>query len=347
MISYILHLKKKGRANKYMATNWYALKSWFASNGVRKIKIDEKIPVGQQVKFLDKIPTKEELKRILGCSSMQTKAMESMMAFGGMRPKDASELTYSRIREDYEAGVSPMAIRYQVSKAGGLWHVTFLTSQGAGYLRDWIEYRKAGGETFGDDTPLFINQKSKEQERIGRRGFEQAITAALRKAGWKRKDKMFKRRPYGLRKYFRSNLLGIDPDFREYLVAHASNSLSATYDGLRDLHKPTIDELRNQFKRAEPSLSTDIVQGSTIEEVRLEMMRTIAKNVFGMDPMRLKLKREVEVKKELTETEEIKLYEEEIEKEKRKRRPGRYKNNPQRVVLSFFKRISSPNPKVP
>ncbi|GAI38180.1 unnamed protein product, partial [marine sediment metagenome] len=125
MVLYIQSLKKKGKANKHMALAWYALKNWFAGNGVRKIKVDEKVPVKQQVTFLDKIPTKEELKRILDCSSMQTKAMDSTMAFGGMRPKDAFRLTYSSIKEDYGAGVTPMAIYHQVSKAGGLWHVAF------------------------------------------------------------------------------------------------------------------------------------------------------------------------------------------------------------------------------
>lgn len=316
MLSYIQTLKKRKRASKYMTLNWYAMKSWFADNGVRKIKVDEKVPVKQQVKFLDKIPTKEELKRILDCSSMQTKAMDSTMAFGGMRPKDASELTYSSIREDFEAEITPMAIYHQVSKAGGLWHVAFLTSQGVSYLREWIDYRKARGEKFEDDTPLFINLRSKERERIGVCGFEQAITEAMRRSGWKKKDKRFRYRPYGLRKYFRANLSNIDPDFREYLVAHKSgvNSLEATYDGLRDLHKPTIDKLREQFKQAESSLNTDISQSSVAKEAQKEALKTIAKNVLGVDLLEVKIARENKLGRKLSLDEEIELYEKEMGK---------------------------------
>jgi len=327
MVSYAQTLRKRGRADKYIATNWYALKNWFANNGVRKIKVDEKVPVGQQVKFLDKIPTKEELKRILDCSSMQTKAMDSTLAFGGMRPRDASELTYSSIKEDYEAGATPMAIYHRVGKAGGLWHVAFLTSQGVGYLRSWIEYRKARGERFNDSTPLFINLKSKKRERIGERGFEQAVTEAMRRAGWKKKDKRFKYRPYGLRKYFRANLSSIDPDFREYLVAHRSgvNSLVATYDGLRDLHKPTIEKLREQFKRAEPSLNTDIVQSNMFKEAQKESLKALAKNIFGIDLLEVKIAREKELGRELGLDEELKLFESEMKR-------FRERPDPQRIV---------------
>ncbi|MBA7593887.1 hypothetical protein ES703_00821 [subsurface metagenome] len=320
MISYIQTLKGKGKtskyAGKYLATTWYALKSWFADNGVCKIKVDEKVPIKQQVKFLDKIPTKEELKRILDCSSMQTKAMDSTMAFGGMRPKDASELTYSSIKEDFEARVTPMAIYHLVSKAGGLWHVAFLTSQGVGYLREWIDYRKARGERFKDSTPLFINLKSKKREQIGVRGFEQAIVEAMRRAGWKKKDKRFRYRPYGLRKYFRANLSNIDPDFREYLVAHKSgvNSLVAIYDGLRDLHKPTIDKLREQFKKAEPSLNTDIAPGSIVGEAKNEAIKSMVKNVFGVDLMEVKIAKEKELGRELASDEKTVLFENEMKK---------------------------------
>ncbi len=326
MVSYIQSLKERGKASKHMALTWYALKSWFASNGVRKIKVDEKVPVRQQVKFLDKIPTKEELKGILDCSSMQTKVMNSMMAFGGMRPKDASELTYSSIKEDYGAGVTPMAIYHRVSKAGGLWHVAFLTSQGVRYLRKWIEYRKARGEKFEDDTPIFINLRSKKRERIGVRGFEQAVSEAMWRAGWKKKDEGFKYRPYGLRKYFRANLSNIDPDFREYLVAHKSgvSSLEATYDGLRDLHKPTIDKLREQFKRAEPSLNTDIAQ-SIVGQAKLEALRTIATNVFGINIIDAKIAREKKMGGELKPDEEIELIESEMNR-------IREKPDPQKIV---------------
>jgi integrase/ketosteroid isomerase-like protein len=312
MVSYIGILKKEGKADKYLATIWYALKSWFADNGMRKIKVDEKVPVKQQVNLLDRIPTKEDLKRILDCASMQTKAMISMMAFAGMRPKDASELTYSSIKEDYEAEVTPMAIYHRVSKTGGLWHVAFLTSQGAGYLREWIEYRKAEGEGFEDDTPLFINLKSKGSARIGARGLEQAVVEAMRRAGWRKKDERFRCRPYGLRKYFRANLTNIDPDFREYLVAHKSgvNSLVATYDGLRDLYKPTIEKLREQFKRAEPSLNTETAATEDMKrDLLLTMWRDQAK-MFGIDPMKIRIERG----KELEAEEEIEAIQNEIKR---------------------------------
>ncbi|GAI26907.1 unnamed protein product [marine sediment metagenome] len=93
-----------------------------------------------------------------------------------------------------------------------------------------------------------------------------------------------------------------------------STSLEATYDGLRDLHKPTIDKLREQFKRAESSLNTDISQSSIVGEAKIEAIKSVVEHVFGVKLLEVKIAKEKELKRELTNDEEIELFENEMKK---------------------------------
>ncbi|MEM3731223.1 MAG: hypothetical protein QW667_04040 [Candidatus Bathyarchaeia archaeon] len=88
-----------------------------------------KPPFKKTVKYLDKIPTKEELRQILNAaSSLSTKIAIELMCYGGLRPEDICDLTYSSIKNDFEKGVSPCAVFVPQAKSDS-GYVTFIQKQ--------------------------------------------------------------------------------------------------------------------------------------------------------------------------------------------------------------------------
>ena len=76
------------------------VKSFFKFHG---IEVKGEFPLKRKVKYLDKIPTRNELKLILNAApSLSTKIGIQLMAYGGLRPEDIYDLTYASIKRDFE-----------------------------------------------------------------------------------------------------------------------------------------------------------------------------------------------------------------------------------------------------
>jgi len=75
--------------------------------------------------------------------------------------------------------------------------------------------------------------------------------------------------------------------------------------------------MRDAYKACEPFLSTvsqPLEHSSIVKETQLEALKSIAKTMFGIDNLKIKIAKEREVGRELDRDEEIELFENEIRK---------------------------------
>lgn len=302
---------------------WYAVKSYLDFNGV---EVKGGPPFRRVMKYLDKIPTKEELKVIIDSApNLSTKIAINLMAYSGIRPEDICDLTYSCIKADFEKGVVPCAIYVPQGKGNNV-YITFAPEPTLDLLRRYFRLRR--GERLHDESPILVNSITKVKG-IRRKTLTWKIRRAMERSGiqlvTKFGDKVQRMRPYSLRKYFRSNLTGhVASEYIEAWMGHTSG-LAHVYGGTKDLDPTTIEHMREAYRGAWRYLS---VEGGTSskEELVLEAIRKFAES-FGIEPMRIRIEKQKELGRELTLDEEIKLLQNELKKLRNS--PS---NDPKRIV---------------
>lgn len=245
---------------------WFGVKSFFRFH---KIKIDGDLPFSKmRVKYLDKIPTKEELRQILDTApSLSTKISIQLMAYSGLRPEDICDLTYASIKHDFEKDITPCAAYVPQSKNDEV-YVTFIPEQTVTLLKQHFKRRTEKGERIDDSSPVLRAQQSEEPRGIRRKTLTQNIEHTMKKSGLELSSnfghKVQRMRPYSLRKYFRSNLAGHVPmEFAEAWTGHTSG-LVQVYNGARDLDPTTIERMRRAYRDAEKHL---LVEGLDEEQI--------------------------------------------------------------------------------
>ncbi|MCJ7632753.1 tyrosine-type recombinase/integrase [Candidatus Bathyarchaeota archaeon] len=267
-------IKRRGSlSDKRISVVWFATRSFLKFH---KVRVDGEFPISNiQVKYLDKIPTKEELQLILDAtSSIQVKISIQLMAYSGIRPEDIVDLTYGSIKTDFERDISPSAIYVPQQKTGAI-YITFFPKQTSDLLRRYFESRKAGGERITDSSPVIKSQQS--DHGIRRKTLTQNIELALKKSGIELQttlgDKIRRLRPYCLRKYFRSNLTGhMSIEFSEAMVGRM-NGLAQIYGGVRDLDPSTLERMRIEYKNAEQFLLVGMDENLIMRKVNIEIDR--------------------------------------------------------------------------
>ena len=127
-----------GISRGVVSRQWYALASFFSFHDI-ELKKDN--PVKRVDTYSDKIPTKDELKKILeAAGSPSTRLAIQFIAYAGMRPEDVCELTYGCVKTDLEGGVSPCAVYVDQQKTNSL-YVTFIPGPTAAYLGEYLAGR--------------------------------------------------------------------------------------------------------------------------------------------------------------------------------------------------------------
>ena len=228
------------------------------------------------IKCLDKIPTKEELSKILSAPklSLSTKIAIHFMAFGGLRPEDLTKLTYASIKGDFEKGITPCAVYVPQEKSNNM-YVTFIPAETCKLLEQYFEQRRKVGEKIKDNSPIIVDDKLRKEKPVSRVNLCKRILRAMRNSGIVMVEnfggKIRKMRPYSLRKYFRSNLTGHMPsEYIEAMMGHISG-LQHVYGGTRDLDPATIERMREAYRNAEKHLKPE---GETISKEDAELMTT-------------------------------------------------------------------------
>lgn len=147
-------VRKGSRSTGRLYTIWNAVKSFLKFHG---IEVQGKLPFKKGIKYLDKIPTKEELRQIMNAaSSIPTRIAIELMCYGGLRPEDICDLTYSSIKNDFAKGVTPCAIFVPQAKSDSV-YVTFIPLTTVEPIRQYLKLRESKGEKVTDESPIIAN----------------------------------------------------------------------------------------------------------------------------------------------------------------------------------------------
>jgi len=278
----------KNYAGSYLHSTLKSIRSWLLANDVElrhklKIKGVDDTPTLRN----ERIPSKEELRRILLSARKQSRVAVALMAFGGVRPEalgdykgqdglrigDIPELKVDQPKIEFQKIPALVTVRSNLSKAGHE-YFTFLGHEPSNYVIDYLNERSRQGERLNATSPLiratFLpSEYRSEVDKIDKtlqKGFSttkcvrtvnigDAVRAAIRRAG-------FSWRPYVLRCYFDTQLLlgeskgVIVRDFRTFFMGHVGDIENRYTTNKHQLPQDLIDDMRASYQRSQRFLQT-------------------------------------------------------------------------------------------
>lgn len=194
------------------------LKSWWSFNDVvvrRKVKIQG---ANDYLKYEnERVPTKEELGRILDAADQRAKAAIVLMALAGCRVEvlgsyvgddglRLSDLPDVEIKDgvvQFSKLPAMVMVRKTLSKSRHR-YFTFIPEQGCGYLKQYLEWRMRRGEDLSSKDEPVITAGPFNQPWVGGHISTPKVGALIRKAI---RDAGFLWRPYVLRRYFDTRMM--------------------------------------------------------------------------------------------------------------------------------------------
>jgi hypothetical protein len=106
---------------------------------------------------------------------------------------------------------------------------TWITEEAKKALKEYLEERKRAGETLTPDSPLFEDSQG-QGKFVTLENFERVWYRLLKRAGLNEKsNRQYMLHVHTLRKYFRSNCVGVDPSYRETWMGHKAGYLDDSY----------------------------------------------------------------------------------------------------------------------
>jgi hypothetical protein len=340
---FIRRLEGEGKAGSYLARFKKVLNSWLSYNGVNvKLKVNIRGESDAPRIAGERVPSKEELDKILRMATLRGRVSIALMAFSGLRPESLGNYDGSdglKLGDFAEAEVHPdhiefkrvpsiLIIRKNLSKARHQ-YFTFIPQQTVTYIREYLEERVKRGEQLTKETPLLgFDPRGVKKNRFLRTTLvTRDIREAIVKAG-------FSWRPYVLRAYFDTNMIiaeskgKISHPYLQFLMGHKGD-IEARYSTNKGILPPDmIEDMRRCYRECEPYITTvsqPIEQSSIVKEAKIEALKTIARSLLGIELLDVKVAKEKEIGRELTKDEELKLYEEELKK-------LRERHNPHRII---------------
>lgn len=335
----VASLETQGRAPGYVTGILKNVRSWLRRNNItltRRIKIrnSSATPTIED----EQVPTQDEMSKILRNSPSRVRAAEALIAFAGLRPEsigndngsdglkisDLPDLKIADGEVRFEKVPAMVSVRAPISKTRRK-YFSFIIGEGCNYLKEYLEERVRSGEKLEPDSPLIAHERGEATKArfLFTRAVSKLIRNSMRRAG------VFKR-PYVLRSYFDTSLIiaeskgKISHPYLQFLAGHTGD-IEATYSTNKGRLPPQmIDGMRKAFKDCEPYLSTlaqPLQEMQLIKEAQIQAIRSIAKNVLGIDLLEVKVAKEKEENKELNQDETIELFENEMKKLREKEDP--------------------------
>lgn len=332
---HITGMERKGNSPGYIAGILKAVKLWLDHNEVeikRKIRISNysATPTIED----ERVPEKDELKTLFMYGSERSRVSMALVSQAGLRLEtlgnesgtdglkigDLPEMEVRQGRVELKRIPTMVVVRQSLSKARHK-YFTFLTKEGCEYLRAYLEKRMAEEEELTHDSPVIVVTPGFEKKGKGKRNrgsrfiCTRNISREIREAIRPR----FKWRPYVLRAYFDTQMLlaeshgKIAHPYRVFFMGHKGDIEARYTTNKGRLPEDLIEDMRRAFKESSEYLETTPRPERDRKEMLLEMWREQAK-LYNIDPMKVKIEKEKELKKELTIEEEEELLKVEIKK---------------------------------
>jgi len=305
----VTELESGGKSPGYIAGLLKAVRSWLRYNDItltRRIKIRNSTatPTIED----EQVPSKKELARILRVSPPRVRVAVALMAFADLRPqtlgnhdgsdglriKDLPEMRIEDGEVVFEKIPTMVVVRSTLSKARHK-YFTFLSSEGCTYLKEYLESRIRAGEDLTPETPLLGHERPRASTRrfLLTRKITHMIRQSMRRAG------VYKR-PYVLRAYAETQLIiaeskgKISHPYLQFIAGHKGDIESRYSTNKGRLPPDMIEDMRRSYKDCEPFLNTavpEIEHSDIIREAKIEALKSIAKTLFGIDLVEVKIAR--------------------------------------------------------
>ena len=286
---FVRDLESKGKAGSYIVRFKKVLSSWLRFNDI-KIEFNVNIKDMEQSPTLDgeRVPTKDEMSRILRKGTSRARVSMALMAYSGLRPeslgdhlgsdgirlKDFREIKISSNGVEFEKSPAMLLIRYNLSK-GRNQYFTFVPDEALIYIKEYIQERISHGEAIGPDTTLMGFEKGKFRTNDFLR--TQLITRDIRDSITLAGLKM---RPYVLRAYFATALdiaesKGmISHPWRMFFMGHKGD-IESRYSTNKNLPPDMIEEMRSAYAKCERLLTTttpEVTESEVKRDVRTQIL---------------------------------------------------------------------------
>jgi len=280
MLDYVSFMERKGYSGGYIESTLKAVKSWLSHNGI-EIKRKIKIRGARDTPSLrdERVPTKDELRRIFLSGDKKARSACVLMAHSGLRPmtlgnyqgydglrvKDLPEMTVRSGVVEFEQTPTMVIVRPELSK-GRHQYFTFLSEEGCQYLKDYLEERILNGEKISPESPI-ITPKLGMKPFIRTINIGDMIRTAIRKAG-------YPWRPYVLRSYFDTQLMLAESkglvlrDYRQFWMGHKGDIENRYTTNKYRLPESVIEDMREAYRRSQTYLQTTVSEKTSEERLK-------------------------------------------------------------------------------
>jgi len=298
-IDFVRELERKGKAGSYIVRFKKVLRSWFAFNGLDvKLKVNIVGEYDTPTIADERIPSKEELDRIIRMATPRGRVSIALMAFSGLRPESMGNYDGSdglRLGDFVEAEITDeglevskvptmLVVRRGLSKVRHQ-YFTFVPEQTLTYINEHLAERVGNGEDLGKDAPLlgFDPRGIRKNKFLRTNLVTRDIKEAIKRAG-------YSWRPYVLRAYFDTNMIiaeskgRISHPYLQFMMGHKGD-IEARYSTNKCVLPPDmIEDMRKCYRECLPYLLTSaqpLEQSSIVLEAKLEALKSIAKSLFN------------------------------------------------------------------
>ncbi len=280
MLDHVSSMEKSGYTGSYIESVIKCVKSWLAHNG-KEIRRKIKIKDARESPSLknERVPTKEELKRVFLSGDKKARVASVLVAHSGLRLEvlgnytgkdgltigDMPEIKIQNGIVTFERKPTVIVVRRELSKAGHQ-YFTFLSEEGCGYLQDYLEERIREGEGLSPESPV-ITPKLKMKPFIRSTNIGDTIRVPLRAAG-------FDWRPYVLRCYFDTQLMLAESkglvlrDYRGFWMGHKGDIENRYTTNKQRLPESVVEDMRAAYARSEEFLQTKMSEETTEEKLK-------------------------------------------------------------------------------
>jgi integrase len=268
----------------------FGIKKWFELSGVKVDWERIEFPSSAETSESDRSPSKEELKNLLNhASSARDRAAIMVLTSSGLRIGTMLSLKVGDVDFDSYPDVAKIKVerkrgrKFVGKRRGSQGRVffTWITEEAKKALMEYLEERRRAGETLTPDSPLFEDSQG-QGKFVTVENFERVWYRLLKRAGLNEKsNRQYMLHVHTLRKYFRSNCVGVDPSYREKWMGHKAGYLDDSYFRAEEpLHLA-------EYRKAIPHLT---IYSTPIEQKQLaaQIMKATAASLGTVSDEQLK-----------------------------------------------------------
>ncbi len=289
-------LKGEGRLDSYVSKFFEGLKSYFRFHRVTFDGFPSLSPIEGASLANERVPSPEELGRVLEHLSLRGRVIALFMAHAGVRPgvlgsyQGEAGLTLADLpdlkleKRGASFSETPFVVRVPASLSKTrVTYLTFGSSQLGRTLLEYLSERRKGGETLGPSSPVIAPNPTRgialrsQKEAQYSKGFlsTKAVVEEIREALHATVPDGVRWRPYVLRAYCSTRLLmaegagRIARDLREAILGH-DTGVAGRYTVGKRWGDDLLKEGRASYKRAESYLLTSGTSSTSTEEIQRE-----------------------------------------------------------------------------